>query len=97
MRKSLSEQKDRKTNQIQINQVSDQKGRWRKMIACVDSGAVRSVAPKIVAPGVKITETKESKSGKVFRAANGSEIKIYGEKRYRAIRLPEERHKFATP
>jgi hypothetical protein len=51
------------------------------MTACVDSGAVRSVAPKIVAPGVSLVETDESKSGKVFRAANGSEIKIYGEKR----------------
>ena len=51
------------------------------MTACVDSGAVRSVAPRIAAPGVKITETDESKAGKVLRAANGSEIKIYGEKK----------------
>ena len=51
------------------------------MTACVDSGAVRSVAPRVAAPGVKLTETEESKSGKVFRAANGYEIEIYGEKR----------------
>ena len=59
-----------------INRVESQPGKWRKMTACVDSGAVRSVAPKIVAPGVSLVATDESKSGKVFRAANGSPIKI---------------------
>ena len=60
-------------------------GGWKKLTACVDSGAVRSVAPKRLAPGIPISETEESKTGVTFHAASGSAIEIYGEKTIPAV------------
>ena len=68
-----------KDNEIRnsINQVEQMNpANWKKVKVGIDSGAVRSVAPLGI---VENKETEVSESGKEFRAANVSAIKIYDE------------------
>ena len=46
----------------------------------MDSGAIDSVIPKGVASGVKVKETRASRQGLKYRAANGTPIKNEGER-----------------
>ena len=46
----------------------------------IDSGAVDTVGPKEVGRAFKIRETRASKEGRNYVAANGSNIKTYGER-----------------
>ena len=50
-----------------------------------DSGAVDRVAPRTLAKSTPVVETKASKMGVHYVAANGSEIKNEGEKRVKAF------------
>ena len=56
-----------------------------------DSGAVDHVAPPTLAKGTPVRETKASKQGVHYIAANGSEIKNLGEKCMKAPRSREPR------
>ena len=47
----------------------------------VDSGAVNTVGPPDVGKAFETYETEASRTGKNFKAANGSPILNYGEKR----------------
>ena len=47
----------------------------------VDSGAVDTVGPPSVAPGIPVRETKASRSGMHYRAANNMKIPNLGEKK----------------
>jgi hypothetical protein len=60
----------------------------------VDSGAVESVAPPSLFPG-KVLPSAMSKSGRTYRAANGSQIRNLGQ-----VRVPfvsEEGHRCSMP
>ena len=63
----------------EIHEVS-RDGQWEKICVQVDSGAFDWVTPKSTAAHVAVTQTEASKNGACFSAANGSEIKTYGEK-----------------
>ena len=56
-------------------------GRYEEIKITADSGAVDHVAPRSLAKGVPICETKASRQGVHYIAANGSEIRNEGEKK----------------
>ena len=72
------EKKATKTNK-EIGEVS-QDGCWERVRVQVDSGAFDWVTPKNTADGIPITETPSSRQGACYTAANGTDIKAYGEK-----------------
>ena len=51
----------------------------------VDPGAVDTVGPPTVAPGIPIRETEASRSGMHYRAANNMKIPNLGEKKLQGI------------
>ena len=51
----------------------------------VDSGAADTVSPKHVADGIPTKPTKASMSGKDYKAANGTPIRNYGQKRIEGL------------
>ena len=51
----------------------------------VDSGAVDTVGPPSVAPGIPIRATEASRSGMHYRAANNMKIPNLGEKKLQGI------------
>ena len=63
-----------------VNAVGAPEGQWERIPMKVDSGAVATVMPPSVAKHFQVTETKLSKNGPGFRAANGTPIKHYGQK-----------------
>ena len=63
----------------EVHELSED-GQWEKIRVQVDSGAFDWVTPKGTAKHVPIMETEASKKGMSYSAANGSEIKAYGEK-----------------
>ena len=63
----------------EIHEIS-QDGQWEKIRVQVDSGAFDWVTPKSTAAHVPIIETEASRNGICYSAANGSDIKTYGEK-----------------
>ena len=68
----------------EINEVT-QDGEWKKIRAQVDSGAFDWVTPKSTAEHIPISETEASRKGVCYSAANGSDIKAFGEKRIRGL------------
>ena len=62
----------------EINEVHMKNG-WEKVRVQVGSGAIDTVAPREVAAGLPIRETRAAKTGLGYVAANGSEIETYGE------------------
>ena len=60
-------------------------GKWEKIEATVDSGAADTVGPNSIAEWMKPTETKASKAGLRYNAAEGSEIKNMGEKELNVV------------
>ena len=60
-------------------------GNYEKVTITVDSGAADTVGPKHIAQGIPIKPTKASKEGKHYRAANGTQIKNYGQKRLEGL------------
>ena len=59
---------------------SELMGVWERVEVTVDSGAVDTVGPPTVAQGNKVTETRASKAGMRYMAANGSPIENHGQK-----------------
>ena len=60
-------------------------GNHEKITVTADSGAVDTVGPKHIAQGIPIKPTKASKEGRHYRAANGTQIKNYGQKRLEGV------------
>ena len=77
---SVEEETD--DDQLGINYVD---GNYEKVTITVDSGAADTVGPKHVAAGIAIKPTKASRQGKHYRAANGTQIRNYGQKRLEGI------------
>ena len=65
--------------QNEISEISCD-GQWEKIRVQVDSGAFDWVTPRHTATHIPIIETEASKNGMHYSAANGSDIKAYGEK-----------------
>ena len=67
---------------VDLLELSDvtREGKWIKITAVADSGAVRNVMPEELVPFIKTRPTTESKSGKCFRGAGGDKIPIQGDK-----------------
>ena len=65
----------------QINEITDQSGRWERLPIKIDSGAIDTVIPPSVATYFPLQETESSKSGSGFRAANGTHIAHHGQRR----------------
>ena len=51
----------------------------------IDSGASDTVCPKSFSPGHEIKETKASRDGKYYVAANDTKIQIYGQKKIEGV------------
>ena len=60
-------------------------GEFEDIKITADSGAVDHVAPRSLAKGTPVEETKASRMGVQYVAAHGSEIKNEGEKRVKAF------------
>ena len=60
-------------------------GNYEKVTITVDSGAADTVGPKHIADQLPIRPTKASREGKHYRAANGTQIRNYGQKRFEGI------------
>ena len=71
---------EREVQEDSIMSVDRFKGEWERVPVTVDSGAIDSVIPKGVASGVKVKETRASRQGLKYRAANGTPIKNEGER-----------------
>ena len=56
-------------------------GNWEKITFTGDSGAVDHVITKDAAKAFSVKETNASRNGLTYRAANGTPIKNYGEKK----------------
>ena len=54
---------------------------WVKVTGIIDSGAVQSIAPPEMAPGIPILPSPGSKRGQKYLAANGSRIANSGQQR----------------
>ena len=57
----------------------------KKVRITVDSGAAETVGPRNIAKGIPIRPTKASREGRHYRAANGTQIKNYGQKRLEGV------------
>ena len=51
---------------------------FEKITVTADSGAADSVMPKKVGSHIPVKDTKASRAGRNYRAANGTVIKNYG-------------------
>mgnify|MGYP003331822944 CR=1 FL=1 len=60
--------------------MNQHEGKWEVIEGTVDSGAADTVGPDIIAEWVATRETKTSKNGLRYNAAEGSEIKNIREK-----------------
>ena len=67
-----------------------QEGAWEKIEVTVDSGAIDTVAPKHVAGLFELEETKSSKAGEHYVAANGSKITNYGQRKVKGVTPKED-------
>jgi hypothetical protein len=61
------------------------KGEWEKLTFTGDSGAVDHVITKDAANAFELRDTAASKAGLSYRAANGSPIKNYGERKLNGV------------
>jgi len=75
---SLQESKDLHDSIDAVEE--DKEYDWEYVKMTVDSGSIDTVAPPSLVPDVPIEPTEASKSGKGWRAANGTEIKNLGKK-----------------
>ena len=62
-----------------------QRGSFEEVKITADSGAVDHVAPRSLAKDTPVSETKASRMGVHYVAANGSEIRNEGEKKVKAF------------
>ena len=61
------------------------KGEWEKIRFTGDSGAVDHVITEKTGRAFNVNETAASKAGIGFRAANGTSIKVFGERRLNGV------------
>ena len=55
-------------------------GKWVKTKFFMDSGAKDTVCPQEYSPAHALRRTRESREGRYYRAANGTQIKVHGRK-----------------
>ena len=77
--------KDKEIVKQAENVIMNVKGTWEKITFTGDSGAVDHVITPEAGKAFEIKETAASKAGFGFRAANGSPIKIFGERKLNGI------------
>ena len=65
--------------------VSDGTGSWEKLVVKIDSGAVDSCLPKELLTRVPVRETAASKNDMRYVAANGTNIRNYGERNVQGL------------
>ena len=79
------ENKDKEIVRLAENVIMNIKGTWEKITFTGDSGAVDHVITPEAGKAFEIKETAASKAGFGFRAANGSPIKIFGERKLNGV------------
>jgi len=67
------------------NEIMNVKGTWEKITFTGDSGAVDHVITAETGKGFEVKPTAASKAGFGFRAANGTPIKIFGERKLNGV------------
>ena len=77
--------KDKEIVKQAENVIMNVKGTWEKITFTGDSGAVDHVIIPEAGKAFEIKETAASKAGFGFRAANGSPIKIFGERKLNGV------------
>jgi len=80
-----SEIKEKEADEQTENVIMNVKGTWEKITFTGDSGAVDHVIMPETGKAFEIKETAASKAGFGFRAANGSPIKIFGERKLNGV------------
>jgi len=75
---------DEKRKQLQAD-IMQVKGEWEKIRFTGDSGAVDHVITKETGKAFKVNSTAASRAGIGFRAANGTSIAVYGERRLNGV------------
>ena len=68
-----------------INALEAPRGRWERIAIKIDSGAIDTVMPSNTAQFFPVKETEASKSGRGFRAANGTHIANHGERHIKGL------------
>ena len=68
-----------------INSLEASQGCWERIAIKIDSGAVDTVMPPDTARFFPVKETEASKSGRGFRAANGTHIANHGERHIKGL------------
>ena len=74
-------QKVKRTEKMTEDVILNVSGNWEKITFTGDSGAVDHVITKNAAKAFNVIETNASRNGLTYRAANGTPIKNYGEKK----------------
>ena len=72
---------EREDEPKEIMSIGSNDKNYERVTITVDSGAADTVGPKKIGEKLPIKPTKASKAGKNYRAANGTTIKNYGERR----------------
>ena len=67
------------------NALGEARGSWERVAINIDSGAVDTVMPPKVANFFPLQETEASKTGRGFRAANGTHIANHGERAIKGL------------
>ena len=80
-------QKVKRTEKMTEDVILNVSGNWEKITFTGDSGAVDHVITKDAAKAFNVIETNASRNGLTYRAANGTPIKNYGEKK---VNRPDE-------
>ncbi len=68
-------------NRGEVNEARETPG-WDKTRIQIDSGAIDSVGPKVIARAFEMRETATNKRGIGYVAAHGSGVKNYGENKF---------------
>ncbi len=72
--------RDARVNKGEVYEARETPG-WERIRIKSDSGSIDTVGPKEIAKALEMKETIMSKRGIRFAAADGSEIKNYGEEK----------------
>ena len=76
--------REKETRQSE-NEIMNVKGTWEKITFTGDSGAVDHVITPETGRSFEVKPTAASKAGLGFRAANGTPIKIFGERKLHGV------------
>ena len=72
---------EKEQDEEEVMAVEQKDEEYEKVTVTADSGAADSVMPKKVGSHIPVKETRASKAGRNYKAANGTVIKNYGERR----------------